>query len=235
MYLNTYGFTGKWKNNPRLRDLSFPPESTPEKLSYLQDSIIQVLYEVIGKKNLTVEKPDKKLGFIQISTNSLSETFSKRFTEKLVNGAIDFYVSTKTQRSRTNVNNLQRQADSLVALLDKKTYNLALNQDLNLNPVRKVALIGTEISDREKMLLSTVYSEVVRNLEMAKMSLVQETPIIQIIDRPLLPLRQVRASKLVAIILGGFLGGVVCSLFLLAKRAYKTAYQKKQSIENQHV
>jgi hypothetical protein len=228
LYLNVYGFKTIWKDKPGLRDISFPPNSNPGRFSLLQDSVMQVLYESILLKNLVVEKPDKKLGFIMITTTSVSEEFSQLFTEKLVNGAIEFYVSTKTQRSRANVNNLQKQADSLVNLLDKKTYSLAVNQDLNQNPARKVALIDAEISTRDKTLLSTMYAEVIRNLEMAKMTLVQETPIIQIVDTPLLPLKKKHTGRITSFIVGGFLFVVFSCIFLVAKKAYRAAIAKEK-------
>jgi uncharacterized protein involved in exopolysaccharide biosynthesis len=90
---------------------------------------------------------------------------------------------------------------------------------LNLNPTRKVVTVNSEISARDKMLLATMYGEVVRNLGMAKMTLVEETPIIQVIDRPILPLRKVRTSRIISCGIGAFLFIFLASIFLLVKRS----------------
>ena len=229
LYMTVSGFGQQWKNKPTLKNVSFLPDSKPDNLSLIQDSVIQVFYNNIVKKNLVVDKPDKKLGFIQITTSSFDELFSKLFTEKLVSGAIDFYVRTKTQRSRNNVDNLQRQADSLLFLLDKKTYNLAASQDLNQNPARKVALIDEEISGRDKLLLATVYGEVIKNLEIAKMTLVQETPIIQVVDRPLLPLKKVRVGKGMGILGGGLLFLFGTCIYLMIRRISIPAIERNKA------
>jgi uncharacterized protein involved in exopolysaccharide biosynthesis len=60
--------------------------------------------------------------------------------------------------------------------------------------------------------------ELVKNQEVTKMSLRKETPLIQVIDRPILPLLQVRHSKFKYLILGSFLFGFTTILFLTSKR-----------------
>jgi hypothetical protein len=222
LYLDMSGLKNKWSNKPRLREINYPVGSDPNKLSLLQDSVIEEIYEKVAKNNLTVDKPDKKLGFIQITTRSYSELFSQIFTERLVSGAIDFYVKTKTQRSRANVNNLQKRADSILYLLDQKTYSLAMNQDLNQNPARKIAQLDQDISTRDKYILTTMYGEVVKNLEMAKMTLAQETPIIQIVDRPIMPLQKIRIGKSMGMIVGGVVVILLGCVFLLVRRKLKS-------------
>ncbi|MGC8025682.1 hypothetical protein ACP3WI_25235, partial [Salmonella enterica] len=48
----------------------------------------------------------------------------------------------------------------------------------------------------DKTMLSTVYAEVVKNLELAKFTLSQETPVIQIVDNSLFPLIRNKVSKI---------------------------------------
>jgi hypothetical protein len=231
LYLRINGYTRKWEDKPELKDLSFDALAGNMTLSRIQDSVLQIIYTSILEKNLTVIKPDKKLAFVKITTVSPDEQFSRIFSDKLVNAAIDFYIRTKTQRSRNNVDNLQKQADSLVALLNAKAYSLAVDQDLNQNIAKRVATIGAEKSDREKMLLSTMYGEVVRNLGAAKMVLAQETPIIQVVDTPSLPLRKIRGSKLFSMIGGAFLLGFVGCIYLIFKRGYSSALRDRQEMQ----
>ena len=56
---------------------------------------------------------------------------------------------------------------------------------------------------------------------MAKVTLRRETPLIQVIDRPILPLEKVRFGKAKGIIFGGFLAGFLISIWLILRRLYK--------------
>jgi uncharacterized protein involved in exopolysaccharide biosynthesis len=61
----------------------------------------------------------------------------------------------------------------------------------------------------------------VAQLELAKVSLRKETPLIQVIDQPILPLKREKLDKLISLVLGGFLAGFLTVLYLVFKRLYK--------------
>jgi hypothetical protein len=52
--------------------------------------------------------------------------------------------------------------------------------------------------------LIRLLTELVKQSELAKVTLRKETPLIQIIDRPILPLAKERFGKAKGIVLGGF-------------------------------
>lgn len=219
-YIDFEKLRQNWEKNERLRDLHFPVNADRSKFTLQQDSILNTIYISLIKKNLVVNKADKKLSFIWVVCKTHDELFSKVFIEQLVANATAFYVQTKTKRSKANVDILQQKADSLNFLLGKKTYSAAANQDLNLNPARRVATVNTELLTLDKTVLQAMYGEVVKNLELSKFTMQQETPLIQIVDSPILPLKKEKFGKLKGMILGGFLGGLVMLLFISAKRLY---------------
>lgn len=221
VYIEMTGSREKWQEKDRLKNISFPYNVNRAKFSLVQDSILNTIYINITKKNLDVGKLDEKLSFIAVKCASAEEIFSKAFTERLVREATDFYVQTKTKRHKSNVDRLQEKADSIEALLNRKTYSVAATQDLNLNPARSVAGVKLEVGTRDKLVLQTMYGEVIKNLEISKMVMLQETPIIQIIDTPILPLLKEKVSKLKSLILGGLIGGFLTILILFVKRIYK--------------
>ncbi|WP_343304432.1 lipopolysaccharide biosynthesis protein [Chitinophaga niabensis] len=220
-YLQVNKYNEKWAKSPELKKISFPANINRSSFSLLQDSVLNILYMDIIKNNLSIAKPDKKLSFIAVKCNSTDEKFSKIFVERLVREATDFYVQTKTKRSKINVDLLQLKADSIERLLNQKTYSVAASQDLNLNPARNVARVGTQLAARDQQVLLTMYSEVVKNLELSRMAMSQETPIIQIVDTPILPLRKERVGKLKGLILGGFIAGFLIVLVLLVRKLYR--------------
>ncbi|MBV7528996.1 hypothetical protein [Chitinophaga sp. sic0106] len=205
LYVDTYQLRQKWDKDPTLKNIQFPIGQDRGNFTRKQDSLLFEIYKSINEKNLTVIKPDKKFGFILARCISRSEDFSKAFIEKLVYEAIEFYVKTKVSRSKDNVDKLQAKADSLELMLNKKTYSTAVAQDLNVNPAKRIAMVGSELQMRDKIILQTMYGEVVKNLEISKMSLLQETPIIQIVDKPITPLPINKVSVLKSIMIGGML------------------------------
>jgi len=50
--------------------------------------------------------------------------------------------------------------------------------------------INSEISQRDKGMLTSIYGQLVTNLEASKASLIQETPTVQIVDSPVYPLEK---------------------------------------------
>lgn len=219
-YLKFNHIKDKWANDPLMKNFSLPPTNDRSTFTLQQDSVLNTIYEGILKGNLKIEKPDKKLSFIAVQCTSPNETFSKKFTEILVREATQFYIDTKIKRSKSNVDKLQAKADSLELLLNRKTYSAARAQDINMNPARRTATVNLELDTRDKMVLQTMYGEVLKNLEISKMSMAEETPVIQIIDTPILPLEKVKFGKLKGLIMGGLLGGILATLYFLSKRIF---------------
>lgn len=223
-YIDINDLRDKWKGDKELANLAnlhYPAGQDRSKFSLQQDSVLYELYHRITEKDLTVEKPDKKVTFIYVTCLSKNELFAKYFVEKLVKEATSFYVAMKTQRSKVNVDILQAKADSIERLLNQKTYTAAVAKDLNINPAKVQAAVGLEVASRDKTVLQTMYAEVVKNLELSKVSMSQETPIIQIVDTPVLPLQKKRIGKMMGLVVGGFLGGFLSVVGLILTKFYK--------------
>jgi hypothetical protein len=227
MYMNICQWRQRkgWRDNPAMDNFYFPIDNTPDDLNRLQDSVIKIVYNAIIKNNLNVDKVDKKYTFIGATTISPDEIFSQVFDDRLVNAATSFYIKTKTQSAQQNVDKLQREADSVLYILNKKTYSAALSQDLNLNPATHVATVGAEFENRDKIVLAAMYEEIVKDLELAKMNLAQESPIIQVIDVPRLPLQVKNFGYLKGFVFGVFIAGFLLFVILSIKKIIKDALE----------
>ena len=217
-----------WKDKPELKNLSFINDASKKasaKTQRLRDSIIGVIVESISKNYLSVVKPDKKLSIIKVDLKAGDEVFAKRFNEELVKNVNDFYVQTKTRKSIDNVNILQHKTDSVRSVMNGAIYSAAAVSDAtpNLNPTRQVQRAAPV--QRAQFLAETnkaVLSSLVQNLEMAKMSLLKEAPLIQELDKPIYPLKKERLGKAKGIVIGGLLGGFIICLFLIIRRVFKS-------------
>ncbi len=212
-----------WLKNEKIGQVnfsSFKSDNIPRK----EDSILQSIESGLIKGSLVIARPDKKASFIEAKVTSLDEVFSKLFLDRLVKVATERYVESKTKTKAANVAMLQRKADSLAAVLNNKTYSAAASQQnlVDANPAMKTNVISSEISTRDKTMAATIFGEVVKNLELSKTLLNQETPVIQIVDKSTFPLEKEKVSKLKSLILGGLLAGFLTILYLIATKWLKS-------------
>lgn len=201
----------KWRNKfPEMSVLQFNKSGNER----LKDSVLQLMHEYIVEKQLTVDRINKKGSIIEIQTISNSQIFSKVFTERLLHATLKMYMDIKTGAARENVERLQKRADSLSRSMSSKTYQAAAAQVLDANIAFKTTAVPTEISGREKMLVFTLYTEVIKNLELAKMALSNQTPIMQKLDTPKYPLKNLNKEWWKSMIIG-FGVGLGVAFFLL--------------------
>lgn len=225
-YADVYKLKSKWQKSKKVGSLiSFPP--LPHKnYSRLQDSLLQSIIDRIIKKQLSVDKPEKKATFIYVSVTTKSDEFSKLFCERLVKNAAVRYIQIKTQRQKINVDRLQKRADSTALALNGKTYTTARQQEqlLDINPGNKSTTVMAEVSNRDKLMLGTVYGEVIKNLEISKMALSQETPIIQLVDAPQYPIKNDKIGTLKLMIIFGAITFIIAFFIILSISFFKNNF-----------
>lgn len=224
MYIQNAEWREKWNNKPRLKNIQFLPNSKREKFTRIHDSILGVIYKDLSKKNLFVSKKDKKIDIISMDVLSTNELFAKYFCEALAKQVGDFYVTTKTKKARANMAILQKQTDSIRGELNGAITGVAVANDrtFNLNPALNVRRVPSSRRQVDVQANVAILTELVKQSELAKVTLRKETPLIQVIDRPILPLENDKIGKLKGIFFGGVLLGFLTVLYLLVKRALWT-------------
>lgn len=181
--------------------------------SVYQDSVLYVMYEQIAKKNVSVDRLNKKGSIFKIVTVSQNQVFSKNFAERLLKETTTYYVNVKTSTAAANVKRLQARGDSLLRVLNAKSYNAASFQILDPNVAFKSMSVPAEVSSRDKSIVFSIYAEVTKNLEMSRIALVSQTPVIQLLDVPKFPLMDDRKSY-VFLGFAGLLAGLLVGFFL---------------------
>lgn len=227
LYIHLNELRKAWGDKPELQKIQFYSplnENTPQPVVRLKDSIIGVIVEDINKNYLSVFKPDKKLSIISVQVKATDEIFAKTFNAQMVKTVNDFYVQTKTKKSLNNIAILQRKTDSVRTVLNGAIYKTVAVADNtpNLNQTRQVQRMAP--MQRSQFTAETnkaILGELVKNLEVSKMSLLQETPLIQVIDQPVLPLKMEKFGKAKGIVLGGIIAGFIATLLLTLRKMIK--------------
>lgn len=204
----------KWANEVDFSRLNF---SLPRvDFSVQQDSVVKEIVKSIKKENLIVDKPDRKLSIIKVIIQSKNELFSKRFNEALVSNVNEFYYLTKTKKTGENLEILQTQSDSVRRVLDESIQRYARMQDQvpNPNPLLQAGTVASRSSQVDVQASIAVYEEIVKNLEIAKINHRNNSPLIQVIDSPRLPLEESRIKLGMGIVIGAFIG-LILSIFYI--------------------
>jgi uncharacterized protein involved in exopolysaccharide biosynthesis len=212
-----------WAKKPVLANIDFPIHADRTKFSVEQDSILQTISAGLTKNNLTIAQKDKKVSIISLTVKTEDELFSKLFCEQLLKETSDFYIETKSKKARLNVDILQHQADSIRAELNSAITGVAAATDnvYNLNPAFNVKSTPSKRKQVDVQANTAILTQLVAQLEMSKVSLRKETPLVQLIDRPILPLQKEKLGRIKSFVLGGFLAGFLTVLYLVFGRLYK--------------
>ena len=213
-----------WDTQPLLKGIEFVPDADRSMFTLQQDSILGDLYASIAGANglMNVAQKDKKISIINIEVKSTDELFSKAFTESIAKEVSGYYIEIKSKKARQNMEILQHQTDSIRAELNGAITGVASAADntFGLNPAMMVRKTPGTRRQVDVQANTAILTQLVTNLEMAKVSLRKETPLIQVIDKPILPLKKEKVGKLRWLILGGFLAGFLMALVLVFKKLF---------------
>lgn len=226
VYAKVYRLDEDWKKSVNIGEVKFSLSNSFNSYTRLQDSLLQNISETIIKNQFNVVRPDKKASFIEVSVSMQDELLAKMYCERIVQRVVDRYITVKIQRQTATVDKLQFRLDSIQNLLRQKTESGATLQNsssvMDINPLFKTSTsVAVETTLRDKTILSTIFASISQNLEMAKFTLSQETPVIQIIDAPILPLKNDKANKFKIVFLFSLNSILFICFCYLVKRLYK--------------
>lgn len=220
LYLDFSGLKARWQKNPLLATFRF--SEMRQRRSALEDSVLNEIYETVVKNNLSTERVSKQGSIIKVQVTAENSLFARLLTERLVDAASRLYLEVKTGTGEANIRELQRRADSLLVLLNRKSYTAAAAQPLDINPALRTAVVPVEIATRDKTVLATLYAEVTKNLETSKLLLSQQAPVIQVLDVPGLALQDKRKGLLFTLVVSVFAACVLaftaCAILYFFKR-----------------
>lgn len=224
MYIQNNKWRKGWAKDEKLKSIQFLPNAKRETFTRAQDSILEIIYNSLSASGLSVLQKDKKISIITVEVKSENEVFSKVFNEALADVVSDFYIDSKIKKSRLNMTILQRQLDSIRGELNGSITGVAVANDrtFNLNPALNVKRVPSARKQVDVQANTAILTELVKQTELAKVTLRKDTPLIQIIDKPIYPLKKEKLGKTKGVVMGGILGGFFIVGYLTVRRLWKT-------------
>jgi uncharacterized protein involved in exopolysaccharide biosynthesis len=202
----------------RAANVSFPVTMPRGKFSYLQDSVLFVMYEDITKGSLSLKRPDRKLNLYEVKMTTPDERFSKRFVEKLLAATSAYYSQLRTKRSKKTLDELEKMVVNMRSATKSAIQGRASIQDANVNPA--LAAQGAQLQQKQLDISAygAAYSELFKNLELARYQYLQDVPLLEVIDYPNYPMKRLKSGRLLTGLTIAFVFGFLTIMGLLIRK-----------------
>lgn len=223
-FAKEYGWKEDWSEDSVLCKIQFVAGKPRHQYTRIEDSILFEMYNYIIEQNLlTVSIPDNEGSIINIAFKSLDDTISRHFTETLLSIVSHNYIEKKTKKARENVELIQYQTDSVRAALNEALVKAANSTDqvFGLNPALNIRRVPATKEQIDIHSSTAMLEQLTKNLELARLQLLDETPLIEIIDSPRFPLEKIKTSKKTAFVVSFFLFAVLTVFGLIIHRFVK--------------
>jgi hypothetical protein len=181
-----------------------------------EDSTLAVVVANV-QKITAVSKLDKKASIIDLQLTDTNEEWAYLMSQLIIAKATDMYLDLKTGKTSRTVGMLENRVDSVKSALDGMMSAAAVETDQNQALVRMQARVPAAKKQMQIQMLTAMYGELVKNLELTRFTLDREEPVIQIIDAPSMPLKKAGQGRLLSAVLGSFLLTALLTGWLLAK------------------
>ena len=215
----------RWHRDAELENFSF--EIPVADMGVKHDSLLMEVIDDFKEKQLLIAKPNRKLMILSVKVEDDDALFAESFNSVLVKIVNQFYESTSTKKTGENLRILKSQADSTRIILDHSLDQLAKISELqpNPNPLYYTNQVPFQKLQIDIEASASVYEEIVKNLEMAKITHRNKKPLIQIIDEPVRPLSIDKDRPLKMIAISGLIGALFMLLFFIFKYVWEKLMQ----------
>lgn len=201
--------TSRKKN---MADVHFYPEQLRISFTYTQDSVLYNTFLDFQKNHILARRPDKNLNIFELMVSSYNEKFSKVFTDKLIEKTNLFYTDIRSKKAKETLEILEKAVPDAKGKLDATISNKASTQDANLNTAFANAQISIVKDQINTQVYGTAYTELYKNLEMARFQYLKSIPLMQIIDPANYPMKKIKQSKLITAVVFAV---IITFLFLI--------------------
>lgn len=231
-YIRNMKWRDKWaKEGVALKDVQFLAGANRITFSRAQDSLLGLMYaNLVMGGGLNVFQKDREVHIVTLQAKSANEEFARYFAEALANEVSSFYINTKNHKAKENVDILQKQVDSIRTELNASITGVAAATDdvFSLNPALNIKRAPSSRRQVDVQANTAMLVELIKQLELAKIALRKETPLIQIIDRPTFPLKKEKFGRVKGTVLFGFVAVSVLVFFLVLQQALSNHVKQKQ-------
>ncbi len=167
---------------------------------------------------------DKKTGIIQVTASFADPVTAADVARLSLEYLTTYITSYRTEKARSQVRFLTNQVDDAKRRYQLTEFALSSYKDQNRSLFLNTAKIEEQRLQADFMLAQTVFNDLSKQLEQAKIKVSEESPVFKILEPPTVPLRKSAPNR--ALILMGFiLAGIVVGLLVSLVRRTISKHQ----------
>lgn len=206
------------KINQENTQIKFPKSDQYIVVSYQMERNLQNLRERISAVI------DKKTGIITVTVKLPDPVVATLVTSYSMNYLTDYITTYRTEKAKRDLNFLAARLDAAKGKYYSNQAKKAQYSDQYQLSMMKLqsADLQRERIDAEYKTSSTFYNSLLQKYEEAKLKIQQETPVIKVLEPPVVPNKKSEPKKAMILIFSAFLGGIIGVIVaLFRKKNYK--------------
>ncbi|SDG08752.1 Chain length determinant protein [Dyadobacter soli] len=176
---------------------------------------LQEQSNVIGAISMLSAEVDPKSGVIDISAETVDPFVSAIVVEAAQKYLIDYVEDYRSSKASQREGLLADRVKEAKTRLRSAEYALQSYRDQNRNIFSNTAKIEEQRLQAEYVLSESLYSDLVRRYEQAKVNVKEERPVFKVLEPVKVPLAKSSPKRLRIGLIWGFLGGFFTLLYIL--------------------
>jgi len=230
---------GSFKEKPKVADPTLlkvtEPVDTLTQTEAANDSVQNVIkldgqeIGAIGKLRQRIETTIEDNGMLRVSATMPDPYAAAQVTELSVDFLTNYLIEYKTEKSKSNLAFLEEQYEQAQIKYFRTQQRLAQFRDRNSNIVSARAQTELERLENENQLTYQVYQGLAQQLEQARITVQEETPIFKVLEPVQIPLSASSPNRELIIFIFTFLGiftgfaiAVIDIIYAYVKPKFKT-------------
>lgn len=133
---------------------------------------------------------DKKTGILTISATETEPIVAAEIAQNSLSYLTNYITTYRTEKSRQQVDFLHQQVAEAKNRYQSSEYTLSNYRDSNRSVYLNTAKIEEQRLQAEYLLAQSVYNELSKQLEQAKIKIQEETPVFKTLEPPVVPIQK---------------------------------------------
>ena len=213
--ISEYELADKWaKNNKEMAGFTFDHsqiDSFDQKENIALRSLsVMIAGTPANRKNALIETDyGQNTTIMSYVTHSIDELISYHLTNSIFESTSNFYVEKTIEKQQATYDVLTSKKDSLIKIYDNLENQYAIMSDRSTGLFSSKMDIKKDRIRAEMLQMSSGLAKLEENIALVEFGIENNTPILQTIDAPILPLEEVSTSKLKSILIGAIVGFIL--------------------------
>ena len=167
---------------------------------------------------------DKKTGLITVTVKLPDPVVATLITDYGMNFLTNYITNYRTEKSKRDLNFLAERLDAAKGkYFNNQAKKAQYSDQYQLSMMKlQTADLQRERIESEYKISSTFYNTLLQKYEEAKLKVQQETPVIKVLEPPVVPNKRSEPKRTIIVLIATFLGGIFGIIFgLIRKKNYK--------------